>query len=367
MRRHRRGQRSGQFRAGFVPRRRWNCLEAASALVRRSSRPTVWRPSPTRGVRWARKSRDLGARALQPLEVAGCGEPVIGVVQSQLFGLAVRDLAVDPIEGDPPDVPESAGPGSVGVEEVEGTGVAEGELEVEPGCVRLVDRLEVDRQRDVAKPTAGGLGDEGERRSRTIHGDPPGSCTPSRPASRARPSEGVLPAGELEVDGDEPGDAGRPSRGESRIRAPGPADPARLSVGLGRRATTEMVARRGRVLRLPLHRRSDRRSRGLLGDLRGKIERREMVEHAVAAGLVVAVARRRRAAREDSCADRVAGTGVEINVWARLSLRDRLDAVIGTQGFVARTGLGLPGDAGSRRIAPEGAGPGSALGRASRL
>ena len=73
----------------------------------------------------------------------------------------MSDLGVDPVDGDPPEIPERPGPVAVAVEEVEGTGIAEGELEVESGEVLAVDGLQADRQGDVAEPSAGGLGDEG--------------------------------------------------------------------------------------------------------------------------------------------------------------------------------------------------------------
>ncbi len=277
--------------------------------------------------------QDLGARALQPLQVAGCGEPVIVVAQSQLFGLAARDLAVDPIQADSPDVPEGAGPGSVGVKEVEGAGVAEGELEVEPGCVRLVDRLEVDGKRDVAQSAAGGLGDEGGvglGRFAEIHqGLVPLVGQPVQPGRR-----GGAPTCELEVNGDEPSDAGRLPRGGRGFGRRGRRS-RQARIGLGRRATTEMVARRGRILRLPLHRRSDWRCRGLLADLRGKIERGEMVEHAVAAGLVPLPRRRAgsilcRPGGRHRCRDQRVGQVVTTGP---------VRPVIGTEGLVTRTGL----------------------------
>ena len=75
-------------------------------------------------------------RVVQAFEVTPGRRPVVRVVQPEVLGLATRDFGVDPVDGDPPDVPEGAGPRSVGVEEVEWTGFAHGELEVEAGHVR---------------------------------------------------------------------------------------------------------------------------------------------------------------------------------------------------------------------------------------
>src|SRR4051794_39230293 len=123
----------------------------------------------------------------------------------------MSDLGIDPVDGDPPQIPQCPGTISAAVEEVEGPGIAEGELEIESGEVLAVDGLQADRQGDIAEPTTGGLGDEttvGLRSLAEVDERPvPFLLQPIEPGGRRQAS-----AGELEVDGGEPGDAGRPSR-----------------------------------------------------------------------------------------------------------------------------------------------------------
>ena len=70
---------------------------------------------------------------------------------------------VDPIAGDPADVPEGARAGAVGIKEKQRPGLAGGDFEIESGDMVAIDRLETDRQRDVAEPVIGDFGDERRR------------------------------------------------------------------------------------------------------------------------------------------------------------------------------------------------------------
>ena len=101
---------------------------------------------------------------------------------------------------------------SVGVEEVEGTGFTHGELEVEAGHVRAVDGLEVDRQRYVAQTTLCDLADEREVGLGGFTEIDQGLVALlDQPVQTGR--GGYAAGREFEIDRDEPGDAGRPSRG----------------------------------------------------------------------------------------------------------------------------------------------------------
>ena len=50
----------------------------------------------------------LRPQVVQAFEATPGRRPVVRVVQPEVLGLATRNLRVDPIDGDPPDVPESA-------------------------------------------------------------------------------------------------------------------------------------------------------------------------------------------------------------------------------------------------------------------
>ena len=70
---------------------------------------------------------------------------------------------IDPIVGDSPDVPEGAGTRPVGIKKKEWPRFADGNFKVESVDVGTVDRLDTDRQGDIAETQASDFRDERRR------------------------------------------------------------------------------------------------------------------------------------------------------------------------------------------------------------
>jgi len=127
------------------------------------------------------------------------------IAQAELFGFTTGNLVIDAISGDPADVPQGTGAGAVGVKKKQGPGFAGRDLKVEAVDVVAIDRFRTDRERDVAETAIGDLGDEGGgylgRLPEVEHG------TVALVDEPVETGGGWGTAtGELEVDGNKPGE-----------------------------------------------------------------------------------------------------------------------------------------------------------------
>ena len=178
------------------------------------------------------------SRPAQPVDIVGGGRPGTLVGQAQFLGFSPRDLMIDPIVGDSPDVPEGTRARAVGVKKKERPCFAGRDFEVEPVDMVAIDRFETDRQGDVAKTEAGDFGDERRgdlgRFSEVQDGAIAFFDEPFQAVGRGRTA-----AGQLQVDGNEPVDSG-PDAGRRR----------RLAAGVDPRRQIEIVRRRRRAFAL---------------------------------------------------------------------------------------------------------------------
>ena len=124
-------------------------------------------------------------------------------VKTQLLGFTPRNLVIDAIVGDAPDVPEGAGARPVGVKKKERPRFAGRHFKIESLDMVAIDRLETDRQCDIAQPQAGDLGDERRRDLGRFSEVQDGAIAlfdqPFQAVGR-----GSAAAGQLQIDGDEP-------------------------------------------------------------------------------------------------------------------------------------------------------------------
>jgi hypothetical protein len=70
---------------------------------------------------------------------------------------------IDAIDGEPSDIPQSACTGPVGIKKKEGPRFSSRDLEVKSIDVPTIDRVQTDRQRNVAQAQVGDIGDERRR------------------------------------------------------------------------------------------------------------------------------------------------------------------------------------------------------------